>query len=204
MYHIQSIRPFVASFSDTDTAKALPVTPLRNETTGRSVVSNRSSSLSSKVPPPVTKQTSSYWYKGIFGNVKVQTKSRYIGVHATDEDPVVEKRIWTIKPSFVSYVLEMHYAQSFGHVSKSLNMYPILKDNHHVFRLCSRGDIKGLQVALSSGEVSPFVLDEIGWTLLHVSAPVRQLLICYGGLTVQSTLHSISNPSCVLGCFSLE
>lgn len=107
----------------------------------------------------------------------LQTKSKYIGDDATKEDPVVTKKIWTIQPSFVSYVLEMSYMQSFGHVSKSLNMYPILKRGHHIFELCIDGDIKGLQVALSSGEISPYVLDEDGGTLLHVSALVCQILI---------------------------
>lgn len=30
------------------------------------------------------------------------------------------------------------------------------------------GDLQGLQMALSNGDVSPFTMDEQGWSLLHV------------------------------------
>lgn len=57
---------------------------------------------------------------------------------------------------------------SFGRVSRTLSTYPILESTAPIFAICRNGDLQGLQVALSSGSVSPFVLDEYGETLLHV------------------------------------
>ena len=59
---------------------------------------------------------------------------------------------------------------SLGQISRTLSTYPILADEAPIFDLCMQGDILGLQDVLSSGTVSPFVLDNNGWSLPHVSS----------------------------------
>ena len=170
------MRSVVTPVLESGATPALPVAELHNKHSRSSKASTSLSSISAKVFPPLTKETSSQWYKGMFGNVTVQTRSRYTGQprhHANKEKPMVKKNVWTIRPSFASYVVEVRYVQSFGQISRCLNMYPILNDNNPIYNMCYQGDIKGLQVALSSGEISPYVLDVHGRTLLHVSAPSR-------------------------------
>ena len=53
-------------------------------------------------------------------------------------------------------------------------MYPILEYGAPIFDTCASGDLEGLQLALTSGTVSPFVLCENGWSLLHVSSLLPQ------------------------------
>ena len=63
---------------------------------------------------------------------------------------------------------------SLGQISRTLSTYPILANEAPIFDLCRQGDILGLQAALSSGTVSPFVLDKYGWSPLHVSSLLAQ------------------------------
>jgi hypothetical protein len=131
-----------------------------------------------KTSSTITKQTDTLWYRGILGKITIQTKSRHTKIkrsRAVGELPVVKEGTWTIRPSFLSYVVEMRYKQSFGQISRSLNIYPMLDRNEPVFKMCWDGDIAGLQVALSSGGISPFVSDKDGCTLLHVSPLILRL-----------------------------
>ena len=58
---------------------------------------------------------------------------------------------------------------SLSRISRTLNIYPIVEWIAPIFAICHRGDLQGLQALLSSGTVSPFVLDDSGRSLLHVS-----------------------------------
>lgn len=80
-------------------------------------------------------------------------------------------------PAFLRKTLELRFLHSFGKISRTLSTYPTLEDTAPIFQICKSGDLIGLQVALSSGSVSPFVLDEMGQSLLHVGPlPSQQLL----------------------------
>ena len=119
-----------------------------------------------------TNETYFDWYRGLFGFVVVQTKSKAFkrsDARRNDNRAVVDEKIIKIKPSFMRQVLELRLANSFGRISRTLSMYHVLESDAPIFELCRDGDLRGLQVALSSGSVSPFVLDEYGHTLLHVS-----------------------------------
>ena len=119
-----------------------------------------------------TKETYFDWYRGIFGFVDVQTKSKAFkrsDSRWNDNTAVVNEKIIKIKPSFMRQVLELRLAANFGRISRTLSMYHVLEPDAPIFTLCKDGDLQGLQVALSSGGCSPFALDSYGQTLLHVS-----------------------------------
>ena len=119
-----------------------------------------------------TKETYYCWYQGFFGFIIVRTKSKSLKrSHSrwNDNRALVNEKTIKIKPSFVRQVLELRLMNSFGRISRTLSTYHVLECKAPIIRLCKDGDLQGLQVALSSGGISPFVVDEYGETLLHVS-----------------------------------
>ncbi len=124
-----------------------------------------------------TKSTHLVWYRGFFGSVDIQSKSnhssrsdsRRLGIKAISEEKIIR-----ITPMFLRKTFELRFWNSLGHISRTLSTYHILENRSPIFKTCMYGDIEGLQVILSSGNVSPFVLDEEGWSLLHVSLIANQ------------------------------
>lgn len=124
------------------------------------------------------KETNSVWYHGFFGRVDIQSKSTSLSPskkRTLESSASSEEKTIRITPLFLRKTLELQFLNSFGRISRTLTTYPILESGAPIFRLCEQGDIDGLQVALSSSTVSPFVLDERGWTLLHVSSLARSV-----------------------------
>lgn len=135
--------------------------------------SNTSSRISKKPSSRSTKETNSVWYHGLLGVVDVQHKSKSLEISDFRWDKnkaVANEKLIRIKPSFMRKVLELRLANSFGRISRTLSMYHVvLERDTLIFNLCVRGDLRGLHIVLKKGDVSPFVVDECGKTLLHVS-----------------------------------
>ena len=118
------------------------------------------------------KATNLVWYRGFFGRIDIQFKSnhlsrsdsRRLGIKAISEEKIIRMTPFCLRRTF-----ELRFWNSFGHISRTLSTYYILENGSPIFKMCEYGDIEGLQVVLSSGNVSPFVLDESGCSLLHVS-----------------------------------
>lgn len=66
--------------------------------------------------------------------------------------------------------LELQYMQSFSHISRTLNVCPVLSITEEVFSMCEYGEVESLQDLFGKKIVSPFASDIGGWTLLHVGA----------------------------------
>lgn len=118
-----------------------------------------------------SKETHSAWYRGYFGRVDIHVKSTSLSAsksRRTGNRAVSEEKTIKITPAFLRKTLELRLLSSFGQVSRTLKIYPILKISTPIFSICKNGDLGGLQAALSSGTISPFVTDEYGWSLLHV------------------------------------
>lgn len=119
------------------------------------------------------KETNSVCYHGFFGRVDILSKSISLSPsknRAPEKRAASEEKTLRITPTFLRKTFELRFLNSFGQIPRTLNTYPILAYGAPIFDLCWQGDIPGLQVALSSGTVSPFVLDQHGRTLLHVSS----------------------------------
>ena len=142
-------------------------------------ISTLHSTKSMKHPCPTTKQEYVTWSGGILGTMTLEKKSKYpkSSTNAKGKRPLISEVVWTFRPSFIRYAIQLCYARSFGYISPSLNIYPVLSTSDTIFQTCKDGNILGLQTTLSRKGVSPFVVDSNGWTLLHVSIDVRHLLV---------------------------
>ena len=126
------------------------------------------------------RETSSVWYDGVFGSVDVLCKSKSLhrsntprlGDRVTSEEKIIKIRLACLRK-----IIEMRFLNSFGQITRTLSTYPVLDFEAPIFQLCIGGDLQGLQVVLSSGTVSPFVLDIFGWSLLHVSLSPSQCIL---------------------------
>ena len=183
MYHIQNTVPFTHQIRPAQSASTLiPVLdPNKDEDSpGHEISSLRSINLS-RFPSSYTEHEHVLWDGGMFGTMTLRKISKYSqapSARANRRTPLVSETVWTFKPSFISYTLQLLYARSFGYVSRSLNIYPVLSESDPIFRMCEDGDLLGLQTALSRQGVSPFVVDhEFGCTLLHVSTGDLRLLV---------------------------
>ena len=67
------------------------------------------------------------------------------------------------------YAFEVRYIGSYWRVPTALRVYAVSNWRAPVFEMCKNGDLEGLQFMFSSGSVSPFVIDQFGRSLLHVS-----------------------------------
>jgi hypothetical protein len=85
-----------------------------------------------------------------------------------DKAPIVRETIWKARPSFMSYVLEIRFMQSFDQISRSLNVYPVVTFTSTIKDSLKTGDLRSIQVALSNARISPLAIDEDGWSLLDV------------------------------------
>lgn len=174
MYHIQNTVPVDHQTRQTEYASS-PHPPLdqnEEEISSGYEISNLLSPNSTRSPSSYTQQEHVLWDGGRFGTVTFRKKSEYspaMNTGANGKSPLVSEIVWTFRPSFISYTLQLLYSRSSGHISRSLNIYPVLSDSNPIFQIFRDGDLLDLQTALTRQRVSPFVTNEGGWTLLHVS-----------------------------------
>ena len=119
-----------------------------------------------------TEETSLVWYHGLFGSVRVQSKSRSLNrpnARRPKSKVVTNEKVIAVTPALLRKTFELRFSTSSGGISRSLSSYPILEGRAPIFDICRNGDLQGLQVALSTGDVSPFVLSQGGLSLIHVS-----------------------------------
>ena len=180
MYHIQNTVSVVHHIRHAQSAATSTLHPTLDEDPPRREVSSLCSTNIMGSSSPYTEQEHLLWCCGIFGTVALRKTSKYSqapSAGAKEKIPLVSETVWTFRPSLISYTLQLLYARSFGHVSRSLNIYPVLSDSDPIFSMCWEGDLLGLQSALSKQRVSPFVTNCDGWTLLHVSTAFPPLLV---------------------------
>ena len=198
MYHIQNTVPIVHQNRLTQPVDTLHLVPHRDEdkdTRENEVLSLRSTK-STNIPPPSTQEEHVTWYNGMFGIMTLKQKSKYTkSSHSSVEGklPLTSEITWFFRPAFMSYTLELRYAQSSGHVSRSFNIYPVLNDTDPIFRMCQKGDLLALQTALSGNNVSPFITNSYGQTLLHVGIVYGQLLA--GDRNLTALVRHIPRPT---------
>lgn len=178
MYHIQNTVPIVHQIRQAQSSSTLYSGPGGNEDADslEDESSVPCSTNSVEHPSPSTKQEHVQWYSRLFGTMTLQKKSKfYKSTNEGAEGRVsfVSETAWMFRPSYISYALQLRYSRSFGCISRSLRLYPVLSDHDPVFKMCQEGDLVGLQTALSRKGQSPFVIgDSSGATLLHVSISI--------------------------------
>ena len=120
----------------------------------------------------ISKTDCKHIYRGIFGSITTQRKSKRLSsnrnVWPDETCDIQEERITRIIMPFLQRAFEIRLNTSLGQVSRTLSFYAVLPLDAPVFKMCHDGDTGGLQKLFSSSNISPFVQDEYGRTLLHV------------------------------------
>ncbi len=155
----------------------------------------------------ITSEDSGVWYQGILGTMKFKTKSEsaynpqdHRGVSTYKDRPIFTR------PSFLRYALEIRVTSSFGRVTRSLKIYPVMSHSSRVLQqawnMYGEDDIQGLQNAFTDGCLSPFTVDQNGLTFLHV----RLSYVSYYEIERQLILGRLPKgsigPTCALGFFN--
>ena len=140
-------------------------------------------SLDAKRPSQmVSKANLMTWYNGILGNVTIQKKSKSVGnalnVRVANARSISEETVIVLRPSFLTNHYELHFVESFGHISRTLNVDRVVDYKDPVFEMCRSGDITGLTDAFCGGRASPYTVNPMGTGLLHVSDPFDLQLHC--------------------------
>ena len=130
----------------------------------------------------VSKANVMTWYNGIFGNVTIQKKLKSVGsalnVHVANARSTFEETVIVMRPSFLRNYYELHFVESFGHITRTLNVDRFVDYKDPVFEMCRSGDITGLHGAFCGGRSSPYTVNPMGTGLLHVGNPFDRQLHC--------------------------
>jgi hypothetical protein len=85
------------------------------------------------------------------------------------EDAISETREVLISWSFLRLRLHWDRKYPYGSFGRSPSIYPVVKSIHQYFYLIEEASIQDIQQMISSGALHPYVTDEDGQSLLHVS-----------------------------------
>ena len=140
-------------------------------------------SLDAKQPfQMVSKANVMTWYNGILGNVTIQKKSKSVGnalnVRVANARFTSKETVLLLRPSFLRNHYELHCAESFGHISRTLNVNRVVDYKDPMFEMCRSGDITGLHGAFCDGRASPYTVNSTETGLLHVGDPFDRQLHC--------------------------
>ena len=123
------------------------------------------------------------WYNGILGNVTTQKSSKSVSntlnVRVANARTTSEETVIVLRPSFLRNHYELHFVESFGHISRTLNVDPVVDHQDPVFKMCCFGDITGLRSAFCDGRASPYTVDSTGTSLLHVGILFDRQIHCH-------------------------
>ena len=123
-------------------------------------------------PSTLSKYTRHSYRRKLWGYVQFQEEAEYTYDESKDQEQTIMQRWSTVFTlPFLRNFLEWQLLKSYGQVSRSLRHYPRLADPllyYSSFR--GSGDEDPLQNALASRELSPFAVDDDGWTLLHYAS----------------------------------
>jgi len=122
--------------------------------------------------PLILVETEHKRFSAMLGDMSILQKSK-LSQEATKRRTLkrgilVEERIVSIMPSFLGSMFEFRVKYSCGTISSTLSTHTVVDDMSDVLIMCQTGDVKGLQAAFDNREVSPYVVDQDGSTLLHV------------------------------------
>ena len=135
------------------------------------VVHQQDSIDSRKLPLSIECSTRSV-YRGLFGNVTTHKKLKHLSdcnnSRSRKKQVVRNERLFLINIFLLKRTIEIRLISSLGKVSRNLTSYPLMRSDAPVFWMCEEGDLKAIQSELDERNMSPFVVDEYGWTLLHV------------------------------------
>jgi hypothetical protein len=141
-------------------------------------------------------------YQGVLGAARIDMEMKCSAnvpcSQVASRTVLFETSFIMVTPKILRRRFEMILGFQSGHISRRLNTYPIMSWRSSYFTMCRRGDIVGVKAALSVGGLTPFVLDEHGFTSLHV-CPRTRWYKSIMRLTLCSGRHNQPHPSFVPG-----
>ena len=108
-------------------------------------------------------------YQSFWGSVIVETNIKSLERktnHCFKISGVIENIVKFQLP-FLKRVLDLCLGQRLFSIPRALRVYHVISSTEPIFQMAADGDVEGIQSALAEG-MSPFLVDEDGWTLLHV------------------------------------
>ena len=123
----------------------------------------------------IIREQSIVWrrYHSLFGKLLIRKVSKFADF--TDENAQstqlpysTSTSSWSFVPPFLSRAFDYQCLNTCGSIQRSIRIYPVISRWHPIWNMCSGGDLKSIQTLLSTRQVSPFSVNEIGETLLHV------------------------------------
>lgn len=139
-YHLQNTVPIVHQIWQAQSMSTLhlfPVADCDGDFQGHEVSSSRPTKFI-RNPSPSTKQEHLLWYSGMFGTMTLQQKishSKSKNASAEGKASLISQISWTFRTSFISFALQPRYSRNFGHISRSLNIYPVLIQSDSMLEL---------------------------------------------------------------------
>lgn len=165
-------------------AQGLQSRPKRNEQSECSVVQNKTVGR----------------YQGFFGAARIDTETKSSATlphsHAMGQNILLKVTSIVVTPRILQRRFEIFVKNHFGQISRTLTVYPVVSWKSSFFQMCRDEDIPGIKAALGEGGMTPFILDEHGFTPLHVRRTMkwcRSIII----LTLSSGLRSQPRPNYV-------
>ena len=118
-----------------------------------------------------SEETSVLTYWGVFGSIMIRRKAKFLGNSRSGQEAAISQETSVLlRPSFVCKAFELRYRGNFGILPNTLSYFPVLPGHAKVFKWCEDGRIEDLKNAFSRREISPFVQNEKGETLLHYAS----------------------------------
>jgi hypothetical protein len=114
------------------------------------------------------------YYTSIFGKLLIRRVSQVASFcdtklrSAAKTCSTTTESSWVFMPSFLSLCFEYQSMSTSRFIQGALRIYPLIPNDHPIWRMCGCGDLEGVQTLLSTRQVSPFSVDTDGRTLLHV------------------------------------
>lgn len=143
----------------------------------------------------VSKEKAVTWYNGILGTVTILKKSKFASksreLAILDKYTMSEETIVVLTPNLLKKRYELRYRESFGHISRTLNVQRVVDRKSPVFKMACAGDIAGMYSAFCDGRASPDIVDTSGRGLLHVSNLSRSPRLCHQRFMFYSIQHVI-------------
>lgn len=150
------------------------ITDAENKYTGRNELSRAKPDLLTS-----SGQTSVLFYKGLFGSIRIQTRTRMEKTSCDKAKRAISRsKSIVIAPSFARSVFELRSEDCLGHMSRTVTSFPVLPHEAEIFNWFHSNKFDRIIDALNRREISPFVRDPRGWTLLHYACFTSSVEIC--------------------------
>lgn len=120
-------------------------------------------------------------YFGTLRVRKIETTTSFDGDHTHQQHAAQSqnKTEWYFLPSFVSRCIELHIRATSMSIFPSLRVCTVISDRDPLFSICAAEDGRTLRAYLENNRhrVDPYVVDDWGFSLFHVSRYLSQLVV---------------------------